>query len=156
MTYTLEAYYKHGHGKDPVTISTPEQVDGLVDALLAESFDNTVAALYIREWPKTQMGRPDHELRVGVDRERKLGSVRYAGVVDEQRGAWYIGGQTVQHDEVYYEYMGSPQEFPTDAEVSLDVVRGVLKEFLASGERPSSLDWRQWPIGGATAAVRHL
>ncbi|MFD7158825.1 Imm1 family immunity protein [Kribbella sp. NPDC059898] len=142
MTYTIAAYYKHGHGQDPVIISTPEQVDELVDALLAESFDNTVAALYIRERHKTGKGRPDHELRVGVGPERKLGSVRYAGVVDEQRGAWYIGGQPIRHDEVYYEYMGSPQDFPADAEVPLDVVRQVIQEFLASGTRPPSAQWK--------------
>ncbi len=127
-----------------MVISTPEQIDELIDALLAESFDNTVAALYVRERPKTAKGRPDHELRIGVDPERKLGSVRYAGTVDQQRGAWYIGGQPVQHDEVYYEYMGDPQEFPTDAEVSLDVVREAVKELLATGERPQSAEWTGW------------
>jgi hypothetical protein len=67
-----------------------------------------------------------------VDPERKLGCLRYAGVVDEQRGAWYVGGQPVQHEEVYYEYMGNPQEFPTDAELSLDAVSSLIKEFLAT------------------------
>ncbi|MEU4198317.1 hypothetical protein AB0E69_40920 [Kribbella sp. NPDC026611] len=63
MSYTIEAYYRHGHGKDPVIITTPEQVDDLVDALLAGPFDNTIAALYLREQPKNAKGRPDHELR---------------------------------------------------------------------------------------------
>lgn len=144
MTYTIEAYFKHGHGKDPVVILSPEQVDQLIEDLLAQSFDNTIAALYVRERPKTDKGRPDHELRVGVDPERKLGSLRYAGVVGEERGSWYVGGQPVQHEEVYYEYMGNPQEFPTDAELSLEVVRQLVKELLATGERPASVEWNDW------------
>lgn len=145
MTYTIEAYYKHGHDEDPVIVSSADDVDQLVDALLAESFDNTVAALYVRERPKTDKGYPDHDFRFGIDAERKLGSLRFAGIDGATKGVWYVGGQPVQHDEVYYEYMGNPQDFPLDAEVSLDVVRTAVKEFLDTGQRPTSVQWNVWP-----------
>ena len=36
----------------------------MIDALLAETFDHTMAALYLRERPRTDNGLPDHDFRV--------------------------------------------------------------------------------------------
>jgi hypothetical protein len=146
MSYSIEAYYRHEHDEDPVIISSAEEVDQLVDALLAETFDHTMAALYLRERPSTDQGYPDHDFRIGVDADRKVGSLRFAGSDGTTKGAWYVGDQPVQHDEVFYEYAGHPEDFPLDSEVALDVVRGAVKEFLQSGGlRPTSVEWKTWP-----------
>jgi hypothetical protein len=146
MTYTIEAYYRHEHDRDPVILTSNEDVDQLIDALLGETFDHTMAALYVRERPKTDQGLPDHNFRIGIDPERKLGGLKYAGTFDGTTGVWYAVGQTPQHDEVFYEYAGHPEDFPLDSEVSLDLIRAAVKEFLTSGgERPTSVEWLAWP-----------
>lgn len=146
MTYTIEAYYRHDHNRNPVIITSDDHVDQLVDALLAGTFDHTMAALYVRERPKTDNGLPDHNFRIGVDPDRKLGGMKFAGSVEGTTGVWYAAGQPAQHDEVFYEYVGHPEDFPLDSELSLDQVRAAIKEFLRSGgERPASIEWQTWP-----------
>jgi hypothetical protein len=146
MTYTIGAYYRHEHNRNPVILTSNEDVDQLIDALLGETFHHTMAALYVRERPKTDQGLPDHNFRIGIDPERKLGSLKFAGTVDGTTGVWYAAGQTPQHDEVFYEYAGHPEDFPLDSEVSLDLIRAAVKEFLATGgDRPASVEWMVWP-----------
>lgn len=79
MSKAIEAYYRHGHGDAPVRLSADVDVDAMVDALLAESFEYTIATLYHLGRPRTVHGHPDHELRVGIDAERGLGSLRHSG-----------------------------------------------------------------------------
>jgi hypothetical protein len=147
MTYTIEAYYRHEHNRTPAIIASDDDVDQLVDSLLGETFDHTMAALYIRERPKTDRGLPDHNFRIGIAPERKLGGLKFAGIVDGTAGVWYAAGQSAQHDEVFYEYVGHPEDFPLDSELSVDHVRTAIKEFLLSGgERPVSVEWRTWPM----------
>lgn len=75
-----------------------------------------------------------------------MGSLRYAGKVDDAAGVWYAVGQKSQRDEVFYYYMGHDEGYPQDAEVSIEELRTAVKEFLDSGgERPSSPQWANWP-----------
>lgn len=145
MSHSIEAYYRHDHDDRPVVIRTEADVDQLVDDLLAESFDHTQAALYLAERPLTEQGYPDHDFRVGINAERKVGGLKFAGTVDGVAGVWYAAGASPQHDEVSYEYAGHPEEFSLDSELSLDQIREAVKEFLRSGgERPTSVEWRAW------------
>ncbi|MEV0794308.1 Imm1 family immunity protein [Kribbella sp. NPDC050459] len=146
MSYSIEAYYRHEHDDQPLVIQTDADVDQLIDELLSETFDHTLAALYLAERSQTDQGYPDHDLRVGVNAERKLGGLKFAGTVDGVEGVWYAVGQTSQHGRVFYEYAGHPEDFALDSEVSLDVLRAAVKDFLHSGgQRPGGVEWRSWP-----------
>ena len=88
---------------------------------------------------------PDHELRVAINQDTKIGGLRYAGPVNNAAGVWYASGRDSQRDEVFYYYMGHDEGWPHDSEVPLDELRFAMKTFLASGERPSGVEWRAWP-----------
>ena len=144
MTFSAEALYRSEHDEDPVVLATDADVDALIDALLAEEWTHNLANIYIRQRPLNAAGVPDHELCVGVDAERAVGGLRwYAG--DE--GSWYSLGAPSEFDEVIYYYMGSDTQFPTDSDISLDVARRAVKEFLASGgRRPTCVPWQPDPF----------
>lgn len=75
MPYSVEAYYRHEHDDHPVTLRTHEDVDLLVDVLLVESFDHTMAELDVIKRPLTEQGYPDQDFRVGNNGERRMGSL---------------------------------------------------------------------------------
>jgi hypothetical protein len=144
MTYTVKAYYRHEHGDEPVVMTTPEEMDALVDAMLHERLeDSSVAALYVQERPRLKSGYPDHELRVAVNADAKVGGLRYAGSDGTSDGVWYALGQQSTRDEVWYCYMGNDETFPRDSEISLEELRAAAKEFLESGgKRPHAVSWQ--------------
>jgi hypothetical protein len=143
MSFTARAYYQHGHDDNPVVIATAEDAQALVDAMLRQPVENSTAALYIAERPRHEIGVPDHELRLGVLADRKLGSIRYVSGLD----AWYAVGTQDGADPVGYQYMGHEELFPADSLVELDVIVAVITEFLASGaeHRPGGASWAHWP-----------
>lgn len=129
MTYTADAYFKHGHGDQPVRVTSPEEVNHLIDAMLGEPFLNSLAMIYLRDRPEMDSGGPDHQIRLGVNAEDKVGSICL--VVDGK--IWYTKGDHTRADEVFYNYMGNAADFPADSEVPLDTLRTTLKEILAGG-----------------------
>jgi hypothetical protein len=134
----VEAYFRHEHGADPVILRNADDADRLVDALLAEPFENSVATLYAMSRPLLPSGVPDHEMLIAVNAEDGVGGLRYMG-----DGTWYAEGAASRHEEVYYLYMGHDRDFPRDSEISIDLVRLAVKEFLATnGERPTVVGWR--------------
>lgn len=148
MTYSIEAYYRHEHDDEPVVVRTDGDVDQLIDALLAESFDHTMAAFYVTERPATDQGYPDHDFRVGINAEQGVGGLKFAGTHDYIRGVWYAVGRVPEATKVFYEYAGHPEDFPIDSQISVEQVREAVKKFLNSGgERPDSVEWRAWPDG---------
>ncbi|MGH3736450.1 MAG: Imm1 family immunity protein [Micromonosporaceae bacterium] len=133
----VEAYFKHEHADAPMRLSTPEDVDALVDAMLREPYENSVAALYV-EGRLNAARVPDHELLLAVNQQDKVGGLRYMG----GDGTYYATGKRSAYEQVVYFYTGSQREFPRDSELPLDVVRRVVKEFLAwGGERPGGIEW---------------
>jgi hypothetical protein len=147
MSYSIEAYYRHEHDDRPVVLRTDNDVDQLVDHLLAETSDQPMAALYLIERPLTEQGYPDHDFRVGINAKRRLGGLKFAGVIDGAAGVWYAAGSAQQDKEVFYEYAGHPEALPGDSELPLDQIRMAVKEFLGSGgERPASIEWRAWTV----------
>ncbi|MFC0622790.1 Imm1 family immunity protein [Kribbella deserti] len=145
MSNGIKAYYKHGHGDSPVRVTTDREVDELIDAVLGESFEYTIAALYHEGRSLTAHGHPDHELRVGLDADRQVGSLRYSGSVDGDDGFWYAASGAATNDVVVYEYMGNPMHFPLDSELPIEAVRVAVKELLVTGDRPTSVTWVRWP-----------
>lgn len=140
MTYTARANNKRA--KSPVQITEPQDVETLLLDLINDEGDNTIAGIYINERPPTSQGLPDHELRIAIDGERKVGAIRYMS----GNNAWYAAGQESALDEVLYFYMGHEEQYPQDSEVTVDEIRTAVQEFIASGgERPTSLTWSEWP-----------
>ncbi|MFC9687796.1 Imm1 family immunity protein [Kribbella sp. NPDC056951] len=143
MPNTVEAFYK----SDVATLlESADDIDALIDSVLAESFETSVITLYSKARPLMESGVPDHELRVALHAEAKVGGIRYAGDDGAHEGSWYVPGQVSQRDEVFYYYAGHDQGWPQDSEVSIDQVRQAVQEFLTGdGARPQSFEWRDWP-----------
>ncbi|MFB6718689.1 Imm1 family immunity protein [Kribbella sp. NPDC056345] len=140
----VQAYYVRGHGKDPVTLTTAADADALIDAMLAETFSNSVGTLYADTRPKSAAGRADHELRIALHSETKVGGIRYAG--GDVKGSWYVSGQMSEREEVFYYYQGHDEGWPRDSEVSIDQVRQAVREFIeGNGARPTGFEWTKWP-----------
>ncbi len=145
MPYTLRAFYKQDQQPHPWVLSSSEDIDALIEAVLNEPPANSVIALYIAERPKTKHDMPDHELRVAINQEAKVGGLRYSGPADGTAGVWYATGRDSIRDEVFYYYMGHDEGWPQDSELSLDEVRSAINAFLTTGERPSGVEWTEWP-----------
>lgn len=141
VSYSAKVYYKHGHGKNPVIVRSDADIDALVDALLAESFFNSMATLCVAERAVNAAGFPGHEFGIAVDNESGLGGLWYSG----NGGSWFSLGVRSERDEVFYYYMGHDRGFPIDSEIPVDLVRQAAKEFLASGgERPTCVQWQPY------------
>jgi hypothetical protein len=137
MSYSVAAYYKRG---EPIAASTDEEVDSLVDDLLAAGFENSIAKLHVRERALSAAGFPDHQLRVAVNAEDNVGSLHYMG----PSFAGFSKGNVSKRDEVFYYYVDHDHEFPRDSEISIDLIRRAVKEFVASGgERPTCVEWQK-------------
>ncbi|MGZ0152005.1 Imm1 family immunity protein [Kribbella sp. WER1] len=137
----VKAYYKHEHGDAPLRLQTPDDVDQLVDGLLAEDYSNSVAAMYV-EGGLNAAGVPNHELLMAINNEDgDVGALRYMG----EGGTYYSQGQAGGDNELTYYYTGSDREFPADSEIPIEQIRQTVKEFIESGERPPSISWQEWP-----------
>ncbi|MBT8225388.1 MAG: hypothetical protein HKP61_20935 [Dactylosporangium sp.] len=150
MTFSARAYYLGGHRDQPAVLHGAEDVDTLVDALLAQPFSNSVATVYIVERPRVN-GLPDHELAVAVDSEGDVGGLWY---LNSAAGTWYTRGARGERDEVFYCHMGEERDFPADSEISIDLLRQGVREFLATGgERPTCVSWQSAGSTVETAAA---
>ncbi|MDX6241509.1 MAG: hypothetical protein QOG10_6333 [Kribbellaceae bacterium] len=137
----IRGYFKFDHGDAPVRISTPEQIDQFIDALMREPFENSVAAMYV-DGRTNDKGYTDHELLLAVNERDQVGALRYLG----DNGSFYATGEMSRYDEVTYYYMGSDRGFPRDSDVPIDAIRQAAKDFLTyGGERPPSMRWSDWP-----------
>ncbi|TDD45554.1 hypothetical protein E1263_38365 [Kribbella antibiotica] len=144
MTATVRAFYKNGAG--PTLLNSAADVEALVEAVLAEPFENSVVALYSEARPLLESGVRDHELRIGIDAEAKMGGIRYSGDDGAERGVWYVPGKPSQREEAFYYYQGHDEGWPAESEVSIEDVRRAIGEFLESGgSRPLSFEWAAWP-----------
>lgn len=144
MSYTASAYYRRGHRDNPVHLESPADLDAMIDDLLsdADDGDNSVAAVHINERSLTEHGYPDHELRIAIDAPRQLGALRY--MADLQ--AWYAQGKLNPREQVEYFYTGHDEQWPRDSDLTLDLIRDAVKQFLdTGGSRPTAPDWAPWP-----------
>jgi hypothetical protein len=134
----LTAFYSHDHGKDGISLSTPADVDALVDQVRADS---------LAHWPVLIQAYVDGdddtpEFCVGVDGDR--GVLTYSGR-QWVGGIWHSVGDMSSEGESLYYYMDNDTEIPDAARISLDAIRSAFKEFLATGgNRPESVEWHQY------------
>lgn len=123
-----------------------QDADALVDAMLGEGFENSVAALYANTRPWINPGYPDHQLRIALFTEGKVGGIRYSG--GDTNDVTYVPGKTSEREEVFYNYMHHDEGWPQGSEVTIDQVRQAVREFIDdNGGRPGSFEWREWPKG---------
>jgi hypothetical protein len=79
MTHTAKASFRRGPGAEPVLLATDADVDEMLDALTAESWENSVGAISV-DGRLNRAGVPDHELQVAVDyADKAMGALRYSG-----------------------------------------------------------------------------
>ena len=140
MQHRVEARYRREHGKTPVILTTSEDVEALIDALLTGPSYHNLAQLHSLERPLLPSGYPDHELLVGADRDLPVGVLAF---MDAESGNVVTLGSSEGRREVPYLIMGQVTEFPDHSEVPIELVRQAVKEFLASGgKRPSCVQWQ--------------
>lgn len=147
MTYTLHAYFLPEHREQPAVARTAEEVNAIIDELLAQDYDSSMATMVIAE----QRDADEYiaELSIGVDPDRGVGSAQYA----TPDGAWFTKGQPSTHPEVLYCYFGNEREFPHDSEIPLSELRTVVATFLATGgRRTGSVSWQDaMPVAGPSS-----
>lgn len=138
---SIRFYYQPGHRDDPVVAATPEEANAIIDDLLTQPYDLSMADLYLAE---DTTAAPGPALSVGVDPDRGVGGLAY----QTADGRWFSRGQDSEHDEVVYCYYGNEREFPHDSEIPLDKIRAAVAEFLENdGARPGGVDWQAAPTG---------
>jgi hypothetical protein len=132
MRHTAKAYFKPEHRTNPILLTAPDDIDHLLAALTAESWQNSVATIYI-DGHVTRTGVPDHELQVVVDyADKTTGALRYTA----HDGTYFTKGASTSGDSVVYFYMGNEVEYPRDSVVPIEDIRTAVKKFLETGERP--------------------
>lgn len=139
MLNRVEARYRLEHVDAPAVLSTPAEVDGLIDSLLASGVSQNLAQLHSMQRPLLPSGYPDHELLVGADGEFRVGVLAFM----DSDGNVVTLGSPEGRSEVSYSIMGHATEFPAHSEIPIDMVRRAIKEFLASGgQRPTCVQWQ--------------
>jgi hypothetical protein len=139
MSHSIEALYRREHVESPAIISSPEDVDALIDSLLTGAVDENLAQLFSLQRSTLPSGDPNHELLVGVDRELQVGVLAFMDDGNEVS----LGPLSSSRGEVVYCIMRHATEFPDRSEVPLELVRRAVKEFLVSGgQRPTCVEWQ--------------
>nr|WP_054049083.1 Imm1 family immunity protein [Alloactinosynnema sp. L-07] len=132
-------YYSRSHSSAPIRVQTEDEVDALVDQVREESpaAAPVLMQCYISDDIHSQ------ELSVGVVDTR--GVIRYAGE-DASDGVYSTGVGSSDGEPLAYFYMDTWTGFPANSEVSLDVVRPALKQYLLTdGARPTGVSWQYGP-----------
>ncbi|MET8138436.1 hypothetical protein ABZV24_42330 [Streptomyces sp. NPDC005251] len=76
MQGKAEVFYRREHA-DKHPVLGVDDIDGLIDTLLASSELGNTAILYSLDRPLLEYGNPDHELRVGVDKDLQVGILAF-------------------------------------------------------------------------------
>ncbi|MFC1419705.1 Imm1 family immunity protein [Streptacidiphilus cavernicola] len=130
--------YDRAHADALPVIETGEDVDALIDTLLANPPHRNLAEVHSLERELMPSGWPDHELLVGVNAERGVGVLEF---MDD--GNYVSLGPDEGNGPVKYCLADNPTEFPGWAEIPVELVRQAVKEFLGSrGRRPTCVEWR--------------
>jgi len=126
-----------------VVARTPADANALVDRLLGEPFDHSVAALYVLQRPLNRFGLPDHELRIAVNAAADSGGLRFMG----GPGTWFSAGAVSRHARVCYHHMGWAAPFPRDSELPVHQIRAAVSEFMRTGgRRPTCVNWQRFTL----------
>ncbi|MFF2146239.1 Imm1 family immunity protein [Kitasatospora sp. NPDC058190] len=136
-----QAQYTREHSEQPVAMTSAEDVDHLVDELLAGPEDHNLAEIHSLERELTWAGYPDHQFLVGVNRDLGVGVVSF---MDESGNYASTGSPDARPEPDYYSMM-QKTVFPDGSEIPVDLVRSAVKEFvLSGGQRPSCIEWSKF------------
>jgi hypothetical protein len=131
----IEAWYD-GEADEPITIRTVEDLDALLDRMVAEALGFVVPPLAELSWQDADGWAVVY---VGISAKNDLGVITHSdrdGSVISSNGG--DGG-----DAVSYDYMGNLRDLPDSAEIPLVDVRQAMREFVAAdGARPTSVAWQ--------------
>nr|WP_184288507.1 Imm1 family immunity protein [Nocardiopsis algeriensis] len=143
-----EVRHRRKNGDRPDLIYSPKDVDALIDSMLENpitSYENfrvieNLAQVHSLDRDLIpSSGYPDHELLVGVNVDSRVGIVSFM----DADGNFAPRGSAEGRSNVVYYAQGEPTEFPDNSEISIDLVRQAVKEFVFSGgERPSCIQWQ--------------
>ncbi|WP_275402498.1 Imm1 family immunity protein [Streptomyces sp. SID13031] len=129
-----------------MVIATPDDLDQFVAGLI-EDYGSHAAYARVLDTPvDVDTGFPPQSLMSAVDRNGKVGSLKY----DDEGTVWYPPGDPVD-DEVSYALFGNSAPWPPDSEIPLDQVKAAVNYFREhAGERWDGVDWTLWPVEGPT------
>jgi immunity protein Imm1 of predicted polymorphic toxin system len=138
MGHLGTATYRPEHVKNPVLLDSIEDVDALIDALLASPRDSNLAQVFSLQRDLLPSGNPDHEFMAGVDGDRHVGVLWFA----EEKN-WVSLGSPGEQEEIAYYLAGHWTGFPGNSEIPVELVRRGIKEFLVSGgQLPEGVEWQ--------------
>jgi len=145
MTSRLEIYYEREQGGKPIFVSSEPEIDGLLDRVRA-AYENDVPVLM----EVTISGSVDmNHMLVGVSGER--GVIFYSG--PGALTSWSLNKELDGSGVLTYYYFYTNTDFPSNAEVSLELVKRAVCEFLDSGgQRPESVAWQPYAPRSLRAA----
>ncbi|MFF3408797.1 Imm1 family immunity protein [Streptomyces sp. NPDC002742] len=140
----LEARYRPADMRNPVLLSTSDDVDSVIDALLTGPALHDAVHILSRARPRTPAGFPEHEMYAGVSRELQVGAL---ALTAPEVGHVASVGVSEARSGVAYHAAGHWTEFPDDSEIPISLVREAVKEFLHSGGRvPNCIEWKPFEI----------
>ncbi|MFJ8436158.1 Imm1 family immunity protein [Kitasatospora sp. NPDC094019] len=139
----LEARYRRADMQNPILLSTSGDVDSLIDALLEGPALHDAAHILSRARSLTWAGFPDHELYVGVSKDRNVGAL----ALTAPESGYVASAGTHSRSGVAYHVAENWTEFPDDSEIPITLVREAVKEFLHSGGNvPKCVKWKPFQI----------
>ncbi len=124
----------------------PDGVAAAIATIMASHLVQVPTAL-VRDRPGYEPGgRPDHGLKIIVDRGTEIGALAYYGPGGEDYGpgAWVSYSSVEHHPEVkLYRDMDSAGVFPSDSHIPLNTLARAVEDFRATGGlRPALVAWR--------------
>ncbi|MFD4905175.1 Imm1 family immunity protein [Kitasatospora purpeofusca] len=147
MSLRAEVRYRRGRIEPPDHLDSLEDVDVLIDELLAGPVNENLAqiihldreAIVIGDPGRPGTEIPDHELQAGVDKELQVGVVLFI----DRSGNFVTAGPADSRNAPEYYLAGHWTQFRDQVEIPLDLVREAVKEFLTSGgQRPTCVSWK--------------
>lgn len=158
MTHPLAVYYFSGdnRGDEPVTVESESALDRvLADVLANEQPHPTV--VYAKDRTTTGLADlPDHQIKFDADAEVGVAAIHAFGPHDfvDPTAASPQGNlafvtkvePTADVDVTLYIDKDTRTEFPKDSIIPLGKLRQALGEFLATGRRPTCVDWQETDV----------
>jgi Immunity protein Imm1 len=133
----LDIHYARGHEDNPVTVTTADAVDVLIDGIRAESPESAPILMEVHISGDPYNQGPD----VGINGDH--GVLRYSGR-DWPEGIHSTGNGPTDGEPLRYFYMDTYTDFPSNADIPLTTIRQAVREFLATlGARPNCVEWQR-------------
>ncbi|MCP3802279.1 Imm1 family immunity protein [Allokutzneria sp. A3M-2-11 16] len=133
----MQAWYDIDQDQELV-LDDETAVDQLLDRLATGPEPLVVSLFRSEDLAGDQL--PDIEFWVGV------GAVPGRGLIQcsDSVGLWVTrSDDATRTDTVFYNYMNTSHTFPAGSEIPLDQVRAAIREFSATGRRPSGVAWQR-------------